>query len=39
MSKKLCESKKNKTEGKYFCEKCGRIGKKKQICKPKKIKK
>lgn len=35
MSKKFCEGKKIK-KGKYYCEKCGRVGKKDYICKPKK---
>jgi len=32
MSKKLCESKKEEN-GKHVCKKCGRRGKKKNICK------
>jgi len=36
MSKKLCDKKKNKKDGKHTCGKCGRKGKKKEICKPEK---
>jgi hypothetical protein len=39
MSKKLCKSKKGKNKGKNYCEKCDKVGKKKELCKPLKIKK
>jgi hypothetical protein len=39
MSKKLCKNKNKKKKGKHYCEKCDRLGKKKELCKPLKIKK
>jgi hypothetical protein len=39
MSKKRCKRKKEKNKGKHYCEKCDKVGKKKELCKPLKIKK